>query len=131
MLAFRYGLCFIPEPLSLVNILPKSHYTAGRKRPEHRQVLRKIVELLTSPDFADVRPRVCDSGALSLFASPMLKLLLSRKEFRPLISPAFLRWTLWRDAELIGQKVLPCRLAQWILNRFYALEDKTSTHKQT
>jgi glycosyltransferase involved in cell wall biosynthesis len=129
--SFRYGLCFVPEPLSLVNIIPKSHYTHGSKQPEHLRILRRIVELINSPEFADVRPRVRDSGVFSLYATPMLKILLSRKEFRPFINPTFLRWTLWRNAELIGRDILPRWLARWVLNRFYALDKKPLSLKQT
>ena len=129
--AFRFGLCFVPEPLSIVNILPKSFYTTGVRRPEHRQVLLRILELLLTPPLADVRPRVRDSGALSLFAMPMLKLLLSRQEFHQFINWPFLRWTLWRSAELLGRDILPRSLAQWVLNRFYTLHKKTPSAQST
>jgi glycosyltransferase involved in cell wall biosynthesis len=129
--AFRYGICFVPEPLSLVNIIPKSHYTHGSKQPEHLSILRGMVELINTPAFADVRPRLRDSGVLSLYATPMLKILLSRKEFRPFITPTFLRWTLWRNAELIGRDLLPRWLARWVLNRFYAIDKKTLSSTQT
>lgn len=118
--ALRYGACFVPEPLSLVNILPKSFYTAGSKRPEHRDVLRRIVELLNTPAFEDIRTRVRDSGALAVFSLPMLRLLLSRGDFRPFINWTFLRWTVWRAAELSGKKILPSWLARWFLKRFYS-----------
>lgn len=117
--AFRFGLCYVPESLSLVNILPKSFYTAGSKRPEHREVLRQIVACLSSPAFADVRPRVRDSGALSVFATPMLRVLLQERQFRPFINWPFLRWMVWRDAELTGRRVLPVWLARWVLKRLY------------
>jgi hypothetical protein len=65
--AFRHGLCFIPEMLSIINILPKSYYTAGRRKDEHRHVLSNILELLSTPPYADVRPKIQQCGALSLF----------------------------------------------------------------
>jgi len=117
--AFRFGLCFVPECLSLVNILPGSFYTAGSKRPEHWQVLARILELLNLPAYADVRPRIRDSGTLSLFATPMLRLMLRHNEFRPFLNWPFLRWTAWRMAELTGKKVLPHWLARWVLNHWY------------
>ena len=54
----------------------------------------------------------------------MLKILLSRKEFRPFINTTFLRWTLWRNAELIGRDILPRWLARWVLRHFYAQNKK-------
>lgn len=116
--AFRFGLCYLPEPLSLVNIIPKSFYT-GRKKEEQREVLWKLLELLNSPDFADVRTRVRDSGALSLFSIPMLKIMLSRRKFWPFINLTYLRRTLWRSAELTGKRLLPRWLARAVLNRLY------------
>ena len=119
MAAFRFGLCYVPETLSIVNILPRSFYTAGRKRPEHLQVLTRILELISSPAFTDVRPRIRASGALSLFAVPLLKILFRRREFWPLCNLTLLYRTARRESELLGKKVLPTWLARWVLRRFY------------
>jgi hypothetical protein len=117
--ALRSGLCYVPEPVSLFNIYSKSYYQSGRKRGEHRQVLIRLIEFLNSPAYADVRPRVRDAGALSLFEMPMLRILLSRPEYRSFINWTLLRRTVWRKAEVTGGKVLPSWLARWILNRLY------------
>lgn len=129
-IGFRYGLCFDPEPLSIINILQNSHYTHGRKLAEHHRILGWIAELLASPAFEDIRPPMRASGALALFATPMLKILLSRKEYRQFITPAFLRWMIWRNAELIGSRILPRGLAQTVLNQFYALKRKPASANQ-
>jgi glycosyltransferase involved in cell wall biosynthesis len=119
VLAFRHGLCYVPEPLSDFNIHAKSYYQSGHKGAEHFQVLIELVELLNSPAFADVRPHVRDSGALSLFATPMLQILLSRPEYRSFINATLLRRTFRRSAELTGKQVLPRWLARWFLSRYY------------
>jgi len=119
--AFRYGVCFVPEPLSSFNIYRESFYQSGHKGPQHRQVLLKLLELLNSPACADVRPAIRDSGVLSLFALPMLRILLSRNEFWPFLNWTLLHRTTRRSAELIGRNVLPLWLARWVLNRFYSL----------
>jgi glycosyltransferase involved in cell wall biosynthesis len=116
---FRHGLCFVPEALSLVNIQPKSYYKSGRRKDEHQQVLRRILELLNAEACADVRPRIRDSAALSLFAMPMLRLLLSRPEFRPYATRALVMKTLRRSSELLAKRVLPARFAQIGLKLFY------------
>jgi glycosyltransferase involved in cell wall biosynthesis len=116
--AFRFGMCYLPESLSLVNILPKSYYT-GRNKQQHREVLTGILERLNSPAFSDVQPRVSDSGALSLFSIPMLKIVLSRREFWPFMNLTFLRRTLWRSAELGGKRMLPRPVARLILKWLY------------
>jgi glycosyltransferase involved in cell wall biosynthesis len=117
--AFRHGICFVPEVLSLVNIQPKSYYKSGRRKDEHQQVLCRILELLNSNSCADVRPLVRDSAALSLFAMPMLRLLLSRPEFRSYATPALVMKTLRRSGELLAKRLLPTWLAQLGLKLFY------------
>jgi glycosyltransferase involved in cell wall biosynthesis len=116
---FRHGLCFVPQVLSQVNIQPKSYYKSGRRKDEHQQVLRRILELLNSEACADVRPRIRDSAALSLFAMPMLRLLLGRPEFRPYATRALVLKTLRRSGELLAKRVLPAWFAQIGLKLFY------------
>lgn len=122
--AFRYGVCVVPELLSVFNILPNSHYSTGRRRPEHRQVLVRILELLNSTPFADIRERIRDSGVLSLFATPILRIMWSRREFRSFINLTLVRRIAWRSSELIGSKLLPVWLARWVLNRLYRLPNQ-------
>jgi hypothetical protein len=82
-------------------------------------VLTNILDALNSPAYADVRPLIRDSGALSLFAPQILKPFFSQRKYRPFLGRSFLRSSLKRTAELIGKKVLPKWLARWFLNRFY------------
>ncbi len=119
--AMRYGVCFVPEPLSVFRIFKQSYYSSGRRRAEHREVLERLVARLCEPAFADVQPRIRDSGALSLFALPMLRILLSRAAYRRFITPTYLVRTLWRCAELTGKHLLPRRLQRWCLEKFYGV----------
>jgi len=116
---FRHGICYVPEVLSLVNIHPKSLYKAGHQKPEHQQVLLKLLELLNSKECADVAPRIRDGGVLAVFAMPMLRLLLSRAEYRPFLTPRLLLKTLRRVGELQAKRFLPAWLARWSVAIFY------------
>ena len=116
---FRHGICYVPEPLSSVSIHPRSYFQAGHKSPEHRQVLLRLLELLSSEECADVAPRVRDSGALSLFALPMVRLLWSQREYRQFLTPLLLWRSLRRSGELFGKRVLPPPLARACLRLFY------------
>lgn len=118
--ALRYGACYLPEPLSIANILPKSYYTAGVKKPVHRDVLTRILQLLNEPENADVRQKVIDSGILSLFSTPMLRLILSQPQYRSFLSAVYLRRTLWRMSELAGQRILPKWVAGLVLRLLYS-----------
>jgi glycosyltransferase involved in cell wall biosynthesis len=118
---FRHGVCFVPEVLSVANLLPRSYYQAGHKTGEHRQVMLKLLERLDSESCADVLPRLRASGALSLFAMPLLRLVAGRREFRHFMNFTLLRRALRRSAELQAKRFFPVWLARWCLNRFYRL----------
>jgi glycosyltransferase involved in cell wall biosynthesis len=116
---FRDGICFVPEILSTANILPGSFYQSGHKKDEHERVLLNLLKLLNSDSFADVAPRIRESGALSMFAMPLFKLMVRRPDYRHFITATFVRRTLRRSVELQAKKCFPTWLARWCLNRFY------------
>ena len=117
--AFRHGMCYVPEPLSSVTLHERSFYGSGRQSGEHQRVLARLLELLSSKEFADVAPLIRDSGALSLFAMPMLRMLLRRSEYRWFITPLLVARTLRRSSELLGKRILPEPLARVCLRLFY------------
>lgn len=116
---YRHGVCFIPEVLSLANLLPGSLFQAGRKRAEHQQVLVNLLTRLNAPEYADVAPRIRAGGDLSLFALPLLRLVLGRPEFRHYFTWTLLWRTLRRSAELQAKRCFPGWLARWCLKTFY------------
>ncbi|PYL00937.1 MAG: hypothetical protein DME19_03450 [Verrucomicrobia bacterium] len=110
--AFRYGICFVPEPLALFNIHVSSFYKA-RDKQAHREVLRRMLSLLTGPGYQDAATPIGESGALFLFGWPMLKLMLSRPAYRRFITPTFLRKNLWHSLKLELKKITPRFVANW------------------
>jgi glycosyltransferase involved in cell wall biosynthesis len=116
---FRHGICFVPEVLSTANILPGSFYQSGHKKGEHEQVLINLLDHLNSDKYADVAPRIRESGALAMFSMPLLRLMVRHREYRCFINLTLLRKTLRRSAELTAKKYFPVWLARWCLNRFY------------
>jgi len=109
--AFRHGICFVPEPLALFNIHASSFYK-GRDREAHREVLRRMLNLLSGSDYQDVCGRIRESGALYLFGWPMFKLTMN-KSCRHFITPNFLRKNLWHSVKLQAKKVTPRCAAEW------------------
>ena len=79
-LAFRYGICYVPESLSNFYLHDTSFYHKGRRSKEHTQVLARLMDRLRSPAFADVAPRVRDSGALSLFGWTIVRMMMRRRD---------------------------------------------------
>lgn len=120
VLGLRHGVCFLPEVLSLANLLPGSLYQAGHRGTEHRKVLLRLLELLDSPGFADVRIRVRDSGSLSLFSTPMLWCICSGRRFWLYLNFTYLRRTMRRSGELVAKRLLPAWVARRCLDVFYS-----------
>ena len=92
VLAFRHGMCFVPEPLAVFYIQPNSYYKrVHRDQAEHEQMLKDLLLRLHLPQNKDVLPLLREGGALYLYVTPMLRLLLSRPEYRHLITARYLR----------------------------------------
>ena len=116
---FRDGICYIPEVLSTANLLPGSFFQSGSRKTQHREVLINLLNLLNSEKFADVMPRIRESGDLSLFSMPLLKLVVGRREYRHFFNFTLLRRALRRSAELSAKKILPTWFARLCLKIFY------------
>jgi glycosyltransferase involved in cell wall biosynthesis len=121
--AFRYGLCFVPEPLSNVDLLPASFSRKGMVGLEQRQVLSRILDRLNSPACADVAPRIRDSAALAMFGWPLLRLLIRQAQYRRFLTPHLVFWASYRSAEIIGKRILPRPLARLCLRLLYHHKD--------
>lgn len=117
--AFRHGICYHPEPLSDFYIFPNSLYSRGRRSAEHVQVLRGILDRLSSPACADVAPRLRDSAALALFGLPLVRLLRERPEYRQFSTPLLTWRATRRSLEVTGKRLLPRPLARLALRLFY------------
>ena len=108
VIGFRYGICYVPEPLAVFNIHPNSYYKKSRRDPQlYREVLEEIMRRLTLPENRDVAERIREAGSLYSFASPMLKVLRSKPEYRRFITPTFLRKNLWHSTRLFLKKFTP------------------------
>ncbi len=117
---FRYGMCHVPEVLSNFYLHPNSYYNAtARAHAERRPVMGHVLRLLESDQFADIAPLVRASGFMGGFGWPMVRVMLSRRQYWKYLTPCFLRQAAKRSAERIGRRVLPEWLAQICLKAFY------------
>jgi glycosyltransferase involved in cell wall biosynthesis len=116
---FRHGMCYVPEPLAQFNIHPTSFYTRGRQGEEHRKVILGMLERLNRPEFQEAAERIRESGALYLFAGPMLRAILGHPEYRRFLNATFLRKNLWHIFKLKMKKILPAGVARWYFRTFY------------
>lgn len=78
--AFRYGICYIPEPLAHIAVRDKSWSQAGKDRWEvMRGIIGRAFDLLADPQFADVVPFFIQGRAFAHFDGGA-KLLLHQQE---------------------------------------------------
>jgi glycosyltransferase involved in cell wall biosynthesis len=116
VVGFRHGICFVPEPLARFNIHPNSYYKRNLKdKKAYRQVLEEMVKLLNQPKYTDAAKLIREGGSLYIFAMPMLRLLMSKSEYRRFITPTFLRKNLWHSTKLVIKKVIPA----WLGNLYF------------
>lgn len=65
VVAFRQGICHIPESLALMRMLPTSYSATGTRDPvARRQVYEQVAHLLETETFRDVAPLFYASGVL-------------------------------------------------------------------
>jgi glycosyltransferase involved in cell wall biosynthesis len=111
VIGFRYGICVVPEPLAVFEISSNSYYQRNRRDQEiYRSVLEFMLELFNQPKYQDAAEFIRRAGSLYIFGVPMLKLLLSRREYRRFLTPIFLRKNLWHNTKLILKRFTPAAL---------------------
>ena len=111
--AFRHGMCFVPEPLAIFHVQPNSYYHRIRRdKTEYSQTLQELLRRLHLPENKDVLPLLRQAGSLFLFASPMLRILLSHRKYRHLLTPRFLRKNLAHSTKLFLKKHAPAALVK-------------------
>jgi len=119
--ALRHGLCYVPEPLAAVRFSPGS-YSGGALRDQlaQREVIAGILERLHSQRFADVAPRIYQSGVLDTFGFPMVRTVLSSARFRRVLSRVGFRRVLAREFKNLVIRLGPVGLRRWFWAQRYA-----------
>lgn len=116
---FRHGICHVPEVLSTFNLSPTSYYHSAQSKEERSAVMLRLLQLLESEPYADVAPRIGQSGILGAFGWPMLQLIARHPEHRRFLTGALIRRTGRRAAEVVGRRFFPGWLERWCLRTFY------------
>lgn len=80
VVAFREGICHVPEMLSLLTDMPASYYNQGARSERQRAVLNAVFDRLASPAYADVAPFFQRSGVLSVLGLPVLRAAAARPD---------------------------------------------------
>ncbi|HEX7447898.1 MAG TPA: glycosyltransferase [Pirellulales bacterium] len=80
VVAFREGICHVPEMLSLLTEMPTSYCNEGTRSQRQRVVLNAVFDRLASPAYADVAPAFGRSGVLSVLGLPVLRAAAGRPD---------------------------------------------------
>ena len=120
VVGFRYGMCHVPEVLSVLNIQPNSYYHSAKGLAERRQVLQSILRLLLTEKYADVEPLIRRSGIWGAFGWPGLQVVLGRPGNWRFFNNALALNAGRRCAEVLGSRYFPTWLARLCLKVFYS-----------
>lgn len=118
--AFRFGLCFIPKPMSRFNEHRNSGYfRALQNRPALDEAIGNLADKLSSPEFKDISDHIVRSGALAKIGPiRVIVPLLKNRLHRRFLNAAFLRNWLVRTAESFAGNYLPIQVTKLAL-KFY------------
>ncbi len=80
VVAFRHGLCHIPESLALLTVMPGTYSASPQKDSRQASVMCALLDLLKSPEHADVAPSFRRSGCLASFGPPLFRAAAARPD---------------------------------------------------
>ncbi len=80
VVAFREGICHVPEMLSLLTDMPASYSNEGHRSQRQLAVINAIFDRLASAEYADVAPSFQRSGVLSVLGAPVMAAAASRTD---------------------------------------------------
>lgn len=122
VIGFRYGICYIPEPLAMLRILPSSYSASGRdQRAAQREVLNHLLCLLKSEEYKDVLPLFRRGGVLSFHGPGIISAVFHHPEHWDYTTLSLLRGPLWNGIvkKSLREKSPPSlkRLYRRVVNR--------------
>jgi glycosyltransferase involved in cell wall biosynthesis len=80
VVAFREGMCHVPEMVALLSESPGSYAAAGSRSEREVVAIGAIFDRLLSPGYADVLPRFARCGVLSVFGPAVLQAAATHRE---------------------------------------------------
>lgn len=107
VLAFRYGACYVPEPLATIRVKSASFSASGRSQWEaQNQVLSSLLELLRD-EYRDVVDSFRRTAVLSAFNGQILLLILKNRPYWYHLTLRLVRRGLWIEVHNFIAKMTP------------------------
>lgn len=129
---FRYGICFVPEPLAVFNVLPGSYYQRNRRKSaEHREVMRALLDALCESKHNEPAELIRRAGSLHLYGWPALRDVLLTREHRRFLTALFAFRAVKHSALILLKKsvgpFIGKSMRNWYLRRAGYYLDPTPT----
>ena len=112
-LAFRHGVCFVPEVLADFRSKPSSFSNKGKEiQGPGREFFATPWIYLTDPENQDIAPLFRSSGVLAPFGKEMLWLIITHRRYWKYLNPTYVRLGLWWTIRIEAKKFLPKGVAR-------------------
>lgn len=128
VIAFRQGLCYMPEILTVIKVHPGQHGASNAKNSKlEREVIRNLIEAAKRPAYRDVYPKFKRTAPFSVYPWEVLMVVSGNRKYWDFLSFKLLRFALFD--KIIRRpllKVLPMSFCRFLINeargvRFRAL----------
>jgi hypothetical protein len=107
VLAFRYGACYVPEPLATIRITPGSFASVGRKQWRAQiEILTAMLRLLQTRD-KDVAGCFKRSAVLSTYGNQILYTALRNRDFHDQLTLLLVRRAIWEQIHGMAASLTP------------------------
>lgn len=112
-IAFRHGVCFVPEVVAEFRSKPSSVSNTGKRKLKLQlEVLRYALDLLERPENQDIAPLFRQSGVLAPFGKEMLWLIFTHRRYWKNVNSTYLRLAIWWTLRIEAKKILPRSVAR-------------------
>jgi len=125
VIAFRYGICYIPEPLMIFRIREDSFSSGYGRWPEQRRVMLNMIKLLETPPYRDVRSCFRQTSHFSYIPWQVLRVVLGNPQYWSYLSSTLLRFTLWPKIKMPLAKITPLSIKhiyRYIHNKYWEVQ---------
>ncbi|MBP9841532.1 MAG: glycosyltransferase family 2 protein [Simkaniaceae bacterium] len=90
-IAFRHGMCYIPEKLAMFRWVPTSYSQKKHPWKVVRGVYHTMIDVLNRPQYAAIKPAFKKSTVLAEFSYSMLSVLVVNPLFYEFLVPSYLK----------------------------------------
>ena len=84
VIAFRHGICYVPETLAVYRMTPGSYSSSNKKFGQ--EICKRMLELIYSDKYRDVRSMFRDSEILYRFEHNLILVVLANVRFRSILT---------------------------------------------